>query len=473
MGSKTTIAYGNIKIKSPYNIKTILNLRMEQRINEHSKIYISGIISDENKEKYVEQATIKDIIEVTQTDDNSSTTKLFKGIVTEIEIKAARGIYYIELVGASSTFDMDVKLKRRSFQYKDMPYTDLVKKVIAEYPGDSIDMAAKGEKLKNFIIQYDETDWEFLKRMASHFNTGLVADHLSDKPKFWFGVPSGGSKGDLTEFNYNVSKKVEDYRQLSENKVVGIDAGDFTYFEVETDKVLNIGDTVTFNSINLYVSSSISYIENSVLRHTYFLAPKKGLTQDLMLNSNSCKKAVEGKVIEVKEDNVRVHLDIDEEQQKDKAYWFPYATTHTSEGNTGWYCMPELEDRVKLYFPTDREEEGIVVDSIRRKTKGGDKIGKPEEKYFRTKFKKENKYTEKELAFSAKDEKVLISLHEDKGIEILADSELKIKCDNDLIINAGKINLEAAKGIDIVCNASSIKMDGKTDIKGTLVKVRC
>jgi hypothetical protein len=473
MGSKTTIAYGNIKIKSPYNIKTILNLRMEQRINDHSKIYISGIISDENKEKYVEQATIKDVIEVTQTDDNSATTKLFKGIVIEIEIKAARGIYYIELVGASSTFDMDVKLKRRSFQDKDMPYTDLVKKVIAEYPGDSIDMAAKGEKLKNFIIQYDETDWEFLKRMASHFNTGLVADHLSDKPKFWFGIPSGGSKGDLKEFNYNVSKKVEDYRQLSENKVVGIDAGDFTYFEVETDKVLNIGDTVTFNSINLYVSSSISYIENSVLRNTYFLTPKKGLTQDLMLNSKACKKAVEGKVIEVKEDNVRVHLDIDKEQQKDKAYWFPYATTHTSEGNTGWYCMPELEDRVKLYFPTDREEEGIVVDSIRRRTKGGDKIGKPEEKYFRTKFKKENKYTEKELAFSAKDEKVLISLHEDKGIEILTDSELKIKCDNDLIINADKINLEAAKGIDVVCNASSIKMDGKTDIKGTLVKVRC
>ncbi|KNY30468.1 contractile injection system protein, VgrG/Pvc8 family [Pseudobacteroides cellulosolvens] len=473
MGSKTTIAYGNVKIKSPYEIKTILNLRMEKSINDHAKIYISGIISDENKAKYVEQATIKDVIEVTQTDDNSATTKLFKGIVTEIQIKAARGVYYIDIVGASSTFNMDIKLKRRSFQDKNMAYTDLVKKVIADYPGDSIDIAAKGKKLEKFIIQYDETDWAFLRRMASHFNTGLVADHLSDKPKFWFGIPEGGSKGNLEEFNYSVSRRVEDYRQLSENRVEGIDTADFTYFEVETDKILSIGDTVSFNNITLYVYRSSSYIKSSVLRHLYYLAPKKGLTQDLLLNDNACNKAVEGKVIEVKEDNVRVHLDIDKEQPKDKAFWFPYSTTHTSEGNTGWYCMPELDDKVKLYFPTNKEEEGVIVDSVRRRIKGGDKIQKPDEKYFRTKFKKENKFTEKELAFSAKDDKVLISMHEDKGIEILCDSELKIKSENDLIINADKINMEASKGIDIVCNSSSIKMDGKTDIKGSLVKIRC
>ena len=194
MSSNTTISYGNVKINSPYDIKTILSFRMERSINNHAKIYISGIISEENKAKYVEQATIKDIIEVTQTDDNSATTMLFKGVVTEIEIKAARGVYYIDIVGASSTFNMDIKLKRRSFQDKDMAYIDLVKKVIADYPGDSIDMAAKGKKLEKFIIQYDETDWEFLKIMASHFNTGLVSDQLSDKPKFWFGIPEGGSK---------------------------------------------------------------------------------------------------------------------------------------------------------------------------------------------------------------------------------------------------------------------------------------
>jgi len=473
MSSNTTIAYGNVKINSPYDIKTILSFRMERSINNHAKIYISGIISEENKAKYVEQATIKDIIEVTQTDDNSATTMLFKGVVTEIEIKAARGVYYIDIVGASSTFNMDIKLKRRSFQDKDMAYIDLVKKVIADYPGDSIDMAAKGKKLEKFIIQYDETDWEFLKRMASHFNTGLVSDQLSDKPKFWFGIPEGGSKGNLEEFNYSIGKKIEEYRQLSENKVDGIDAGDFTYFEVETEKILNIGDSVSFNNVNLYVHKSMSYIKNSVLRHVYYLVPKKGLTQDLLLNEKACKKAVEGKVIEVKEDNIRVHLDIDKEQPKDKAYWFPYSTGHSSEGNTGWYCMPELDDKVKLYFPTNREEEGVIVDSIRRGIKGGDKIQNPDEKYFRTKFKKENKFTEKELAFSAKDDKVLISMHEDKGIEILCDSELKIKSENDLIINADNIEIEASDGIDIVCNSSSIKMDGKTDIKGSLVKVRC
>ena len=45
--------------------------------------------------------------------------------------------------------------------------------------------------------------------MASHFNVGLVPDAISDKPKFWFGIPEGRKGGNLEEFNYSVRKKVE------------------------------------------------------------------------------------------------------------------------------------------------------------------------------------------------------------------------------------------------------------------------
>ncbi|WP_411680975.1 hypothetical protein [Clostridium thailandense] len=51
--------------------------------------------------------------------------------------------------------------------------------------------------------------------------------------------------------------------------------------------------------------------------------------------------------------------------------------------------MPEAGDSVKLYFPSNKEEEAVVINSVRKKDKGGDKIDRPEVKYFRASSGKE------------------------------------------------------------------------------------
>lgn len=470
----STITYGNIKLASPFDILHLNELKIVKEYNEHARIFFTGVVPEEKKDSYIDSVSSKDILEVCQISDHSNSEVLFKGIITNIEIKAVRGIYYVIVEGVSCTYEMDLKLKKRSFQNKDMLYTEMIKEIIKDYPGaDFIDTAANGEKLGKVVIQYNETDWEFLKRMASHFNMGLVPDAISDKPKFWFGIPNSSINEKLEDFNFSVRKKIGDFRFSSENFIEGIDENDFIYYEIETDKFLSIGDKVQYNDVNLVVYKAEYYFEDSVLRHLYTLTPEKGLSQNLKLNEKLFGAAIEGKVIEVEEDRVRVHLDIDEVQKKEEAFWFSYATFYTTEGNTGWYCMPEIDDRVKLYFPTNKEEEGIVTNSIRRRIKGGDKIQNPDEKYFRTKYGKEKKFNEKELVLSAKDDKVFIRLNESSGIEIYSENTIKIKDDNNLDIEADNLEMKAADVINIKCNASSIKMDGITHIKGTLVKVRC
>ncbi|MBV7275910.1 hypothetical protein I6U48_23740, partial [Clostridium sp. PL3] len=49
----------------------------------------------------------------------------------------------------------------------------------------------------------------------------------------------------------------------------------------------------------------------------------------------------------------------------------------------------EAGDSVKLYFPSNKEEEAVVINSVRKKDKGGDKIDSPEVKYFRASSGKE------------------------------------------------------------------------------------
>lgn len=453
----------------PYDIHPI-ELTIVRRINEHVRVNFTAIVPEGQKDKYIQMTDIQSKIEINH-NGKSSSTQLFKGIVTNIEVRSFRDVYYLDVEAVSYTYNLDIKLIRRSFQDKSMAYTDLLREVIKDYSGaDFIDEAAKASKLEKFIIQYDETDWEFLTRMASRFNTGLVPDPISDKAKFWFGVPQGGSK-ELDEFNFSVSKKISDFRYSSENFIEGIDDKDFIYYKVETDKVLNIGDSVNFQKKSLYVCESTGELIDGVFKHEYILCPKKGLSQDLILNEKAVGCSVEGKVIEIKEDTIKVHLEIDEKQPKDKAFWFPYSTAYTTEGNTGWYCMPELEDRVKLYFPTNKEEEGVVTDSVRRRTKGGDFIKDPDVKIFRTKFGKQILFNDKEIIISAKDGEILIKLIEDKGIEIYSKKDIKIVADKGISMESKQtIQISANTGIGIKCKNSLIEMNGITTIKGDQVK---
>ncbi|TYQ16931.1 UNVERIFIED_CONTAM: hypothetical protein Cloal_3512 [Acetivibrio alkalicellulosi] len=450
----------------PYDIYPD-ELKIEKKINEHGSVYFTALVPKGERDKYIQMTQSQTPIEINHCDG----TCLFKGIATNIEVKSVRDVYYVKVEGVSHTFNMDIKLKRKSFQDKDMKYTQLIDEVMKDYSGDYIDVVAKGKNIDKFIIQYDETDWEFLKRMSSHFNAPLVPDTYSDKPKFWFGTPEGGSKGDLEEYHYSVSKKIAQYRVSSQNYNKGIDEKDFIQYKIETDKILNLGDTVSFQSKSLYIYKAVSILKNGLLVHEYTMSPENRLSQDLSLNEKVVGASIEGEVIDIKEDNIRIHLEVDKDQSKDKAFWFPYSTFYTTEGETGWYCMPELKDKVKLYFPTNKEEEAIVINSIRRRTMGGDFITDPDVKIFRTKYGKEIMFNKDEIMITGKDDEILIRLIENEGIEIYSKKDIAIKADKGIKIESGKkIEMTAGSKISVKCKDSLIEMNGITTIKGKQVK---
>lgn len=457
---------------SPFMVSPV-ELEIVSKINDHAWMYFKAVVPENRKEEYIHMVQGYTIIEVNHKNEASGTTCLFKGVVTFIDVKAVNDVYYLEVKAASCTFDMDVKLKRRSFQNKEMLYNELIKSVTDGYKGaDFIDKTTDNKKLEKFIIQYDETDWEFLKRMASHFNAGLLPDPTADKPKFFFGIPKRDGKGDMREFNYSVHKKIGDFRYSSENFIEGIDENDFIFYKIETDKLLNIGDLVSFQNKKLYVYESEGIMTKGEFKHEYTLSPEKGLSQNHLFHERVVGASIEGKVIDIKEDNVRVHLEIDREQKKEEAYWFPYSTFYTTEGQTGWYCMPELDDRVKLYFPTNKEEDGIVTGSVRRRTKGGDFITDPDMKIFRTRFGKEIMFNKNEILISGKDGEILIRLLEDYGIEIYSKKDVRIIADKDILMHAGRtVQIMAADGIGLKCKESSIEMDGEIVIQGKEVKI--
>ncbi|WCN36418.1 contractile injection system protein, VgrG/Pvc8 family [Aneurinibacillus uraniidurans] len=471
--SLSVIAYHNLQI-APYELTHILELTITKKINEHARLYFTGIVPEKLKDSYVQMTEAQTKIKVNQRDEKAGSIPLFSGIVLNVGIRAVRDVYYIEVEAASHTYNLDVKRKSRSFQNKNMPYGALLQKVVAGYSGvDVMDVVSHGALLKTFTMQYQETDWQFLQRLASRFHTGLVPASTFDNPKFYFGVPDGPTKGKLEDFHYSVRKKIADFRVSSDNYIPGIHENDFIYYEVETDKVLHIGDRVSFKGKTLLVSEAYTQMTNSLLKHRYILCSQKGTSQNTRYQTDITGVSIQGKVIQVEKDNVKLHLKIDKEQSVSEAWWFHYSPTYTAEGHSGWYCMPELGDVVHVYFPSQKEEEGLAVRSIRNDSSAtnSNKVGDPDVKYFRTAAGKEVMLSPDAIVISAKDDEIFIRLHEKDGIQIFSTKNIKIISQQNIQMNAQKKVIISAKDeITLTCQESNITMNGDTSITGKELK---
>jgi hypothetical protein len=471
----SVVACGNLEIL-PIKLEQLIEFKLTRRINEHARLYFSGIIADDYKDRHIHDISPETIVEVNQLDDDKRKTPLFKGLVAHLEIKTVRDIYYIYVEAVSVTQKLDLKMKSRSFQNQNMTYEDLIKQVVQEYKGDIIDGASQKQKIGKMIMQYQETDWQFLKRLASHFNAGLIPYVLSDKPKLYFGAPEPqGNAYNLENYHYRVSKNLTEYQFSSENSIPDINETDFIYYEVESDQNLNLGDEVKFNDLKLYIREALSILEGNIVKHRYFMSTQKGLSQQRIYNDQIVGLSIEGRVLEVAKDTVKVQLEIDAEQKAEEAWWFPYSSVYTAEGNSGWYCMPEIDDYVRIYFPAKKEEEAVAVNSARKDSNPSDKnkLEDPDIKYFRTKSGKELMFSPSEIIVTGKDNEIFLRLNDEDGIEIYSKKAVKIIAKEDLVMESEEANLliKAKEGIDISCDASKIKLNKtKVAIEGNEIK---
>jgi hypothetical protein len=480
-----TVRLGTLELDK----QDIRELRIERKINDHVRFFLNGVVGGGQKEKYLEMIEATTRITVECIKPGGGTGVLFSGVVSQIFVNTVRDVYYFEAEGASDTYLLDIKRRDRSFQDINMEYRQLIESVITGSGALCNKPAVKNEKTGNFILQYHETDWEFLKRIASRlpFTNGLVADATGTKAQFWFGIPEGEERFINEQgLRYTVAKKIAAYRDAAANHLPGAGAESFIEYRLLTDEFYQIGDRIKFKGQKLAVCQSVATMSGGILKFECCLTPESGLKQNPLYHPELIGVSIEGRVVAVEKDQLKVALvGIGEQNQaKEKAYFFPYATAYTAEGHTGWYCMPEIDDYVRLYFPTCKEEDAFITTSVRFREKAtngkessrrssGDKLDNPQIKYFRTKFGKEIMFSEDEILITGKDGELLVRLNEAKGIEILSSQAVALTAKKDVAITAeeGKVAISAGDEIDLVCKASSIKMDGETHIKGSQVKI--
>ncbi|MGW9530499.1 contractile injection system protein, VgrG/Pvc8 family [Paenibacillus terrae] len=461
------IGYESLRFYGPFQPQHIEQLQITRAINDHAFLHISGLLSEEQGAAYIGQDMEQEPIVIRQLDEQGqSLRRLFHGIVTRMSVHCVRGVYTFELEAASHSYQMDIKRKRRSYQDIHRTYDDLVTALVRKYQyGDAIDTVSNYAKLETFVLQYDETDWAFLKRLASRFGSVLVPEVTAASPKVFFGMPEGKQHKVERDVFYRVRKT---FHELDTEKPGEQRASSYVTYMIESLQYYALGDLITLpigQGKELVVVRAVTTLADGLLRTRYDLQAEQDIRYARYENDQATGISLTGTVLKVQQDFVQLQLDIDPKQDPAKACWFPVATRYVAEEHSGWYDMPEIGEQVELYLPTHREQDAYVTDSLRQQRHAN---GQPNVKVWQHVQGSGVEMSEQELTLSTSGE-FSITLHEGNGITINSPGNVQIQGSHVKLDAGEELSLEAGTALYLKGGESSMVLDGETDTKAPVI----
>ena len=405
-----------------------MTLKIDSRIGEHTvgkikyiaslqqiSIYDAAIDKDED---------IKIIISGRSNISNENGTsndKIFlNGIIDDIKLSEIKtGSLVVEITCISKSVLLDRIPRYRSFQDSSLTYSAIAEEINKNYGANGEKIISVGEDMKEvprMTIQYNETDWEYLKRLASY--TGQPVMPYYDKVLVGFLKNQAVQTPNTTYSQYGKSKKnkrtmykitgtevypVSTPIKLKTRNRAGGEETENDYYVIES-RIYNEGNTLkceyTLGKQTDYFVDPIPHekIRGAVIEaRTVHIARTDESKSNHGRNDGSSDN-LEGRAIGTKplnkyiekaennqNENVKERVKASdiavmtlnltegllklgengqsfEDKYAGKSY-FPYVTPY-SQSNTGFTPAPEVNDRVALYFPNGNETHAIVLGAV-------------------------------------------------------------------------------------------------------------
>jgi phage baseplate assembly protein gpV len=451
-GEEKVITYQELQLAN-YDIVYMKAFKMVQTINDHAHMELVALLDQETKEKMIEDQT--EAVEVCFFEKDEKTV-LFTGLITSFELQTDGELYELKLEAKSASFCMDLVKQSRSFQNLQMTSWELVKEVMKNYSRGDCSLQIPNMPIGELVIQYEETDWEFLRRFVSRYNQGLYPEPTHLAAKYYAGIPDLSIDLTVENLPFTLSKNVQHYSYQKQNYLPTLQEIHYTCYLIKTYSLLPLGGRILHEGHSFYVSHLERFLEKGELVTKYTLQLKEGLNQKRLYNKKAVGVSINGSILEVKRSQVKVHLEIDKEQNQSKAYWFPYSTVSASEDGSGWYCMPEIGEQVRIYIPTGDEAKALAITNIQahkpETVEETDKMGNPNVKRLHTAQDKEIRFNEDGVLIQANGGAASIELKKDGSIVLQADKDLSITAVEKVSLRAEEtIDITADKTIDLLC----------------------
>ena len=405
-----------------------MNLEIDSKIGEHTIGKIKYTASPNQLSLYdalIDKKGDKTIVVTGRSnisdEAGNATDKIFlNGVISKLRIKETKaGALAVELLCSSKSILLDRIPRYRSFQDPALTYADIAQEVNKNY-SDGETLVNVGEDMKEIprmTIQYNETDWEYLKRIASYTGQPLMANSNKVLVGFFKNMPS--QTPNLT-YSY-FGKETEEER---------------TYYRVEGTEVYSVSTPIKLKIRNrvsgeevendYYVIESRIHNEGNTLKCEYKLGKQTDYFVDPIPHEKIRGAVIEARTVHIartdesksehgradgssdnlegrtigakplnkyiekaenqsQNENIKekvktkdiavMTLDLTEglmdlgengqsfeDKYAGKSY-FPYVTPY-SQSNTGFTPAPEVNDRVALYFPNGNETKAFVIGAL-------------------------------------------------------------------------------------------------------------
>ena len=439
------IALREIKLEG-FSYSRILSLQIEEEAGQHGICHVDAVIPQALKSS--ELLSMGQQKKITLKSPQGGI--IFCGMMVRIIQEDREDVHLLRVVAQTLSCQLDRTRKSRTFQSPDKTLKKVLSDVASNSGCSSPDIKggdAEQEKISQMLYQDQQTDWEFLHRLAESMGRFLFVDGKTDALRVSVGpVPfKGGKQGDaLLELGRHLP--VECCECIQKNTY----SKARTAYFIETDILTNdlgigVGYSFTYDNKAQIVKKSRIVTEHSTLVNQVTLVPKEGCRVDARaeLREANRGKYLAGKVLEAqgkdksgskRDDCVKVQFDCDKSQDKKDARWIPYRNVV----NNYMYSMPDEGDRVSVYF----EENGTIlaIGSLRgtdRSAQSRLQDCKPENRSFLS-ADQFMEFQSKELSFVAgkKAQSAYLKESTDKGISLKAKKDVVIKSDSDIVMQA-------------------------------------
>ncbi len=342
-------------------VKTILSVRISHEPGEHGLMELTADMGESNLDIPIQETGNGQKVVLSGKKDGKKTV-IFSGIITKLTSKSMGKSCHVNLTARSWSYQMDIKKKSRSFQNTSMTYGALVSQIVGEYPGAECQILFADAALGEIAVQYQETDWQFLKRMLSALHVPLACSEVRENLCVYAGVAQIPAQIEMI----SVEEAWKDMDELAYWKEMGesVADADAICYRIKLDNRIPLYSDITFRGRQLAAEKIEYRTIGSTVCESVTIRNKQGIRQKPIYPMQLVGTAFEGTVKEVQGENMKIHLRIDDDDPGEDCYWFPFSTPSASADGSGWYCMPEIGDTVRVYFPSKKTGDVIAISAV-------------------------------------------------------------------------------------------------------------
>ena len=309
---------------------------LRAELNDHAHVYFKLLVEEEEAISSVHR-----LLDGAEIQIEEAEKMLFRGKVLTASAKKEKGLYVVTIEAVSYTYEWSLEEVSQSFMDQEDTYEKVIEKVLSNYEeAQAIDCASQGAKMPGFLLQYEEDDWTFLKRLASHFETFLVPEFTQGYGRVYFGIPEIKNGVQLKENEYQISKNMDAFYRFSYKE--HFQPQETVRWQIQSEKRLVLGEEVFLHDVRAIITSVQYYLEKGEILRRYEAGRKKGILCAYQTNPRIGGMSIPAIVKERKGNQIRVHFDIDKSYEaRPKNTFFTYAIESSC-----FYCMPEEESLV-------------------------------------------------------------------------------------------------------------------------------